>query len=159
MERKIKKFLKDNDFLPLSRWNNFKIIHRHITPKSQEKKNDFNIIKNHVSKKNGLYIYEKNRKIIYVGKGKPLSNRIKNHYISAYQEVLGDTKDKIWHNFFSSEENLGELRIYWRELQKEKDRQIIEKILHYILNPTFNLFYKKMKKESKLKYSKMFLEK
>jgi hypothetical protein len=143
MEEEIKRFLRDNNFLPLTKWKAFEIIHKGVPPKNQRKKNDLNNIKNHVLKKSGLYIYEKNRKIIYVGKAKSLFDRIKNHYVLAYQELPGDTKDKIWHKFFFSKKNLGKLKIYWKEQKEEKVRQIIEKMLDYVLEPTFNSFFKK----------------
>lgn len=148
MKEKIKKFLKDNSFLPLTKWKAFEIIHKGVPPKNQEKKNDLNNISNHVLKKSGLYIYEKNRKIIYVGKAKSLFDRIQNHYVLAYQEVSGDTKDKIYHKFFSSKKNLGKLKIYWKEQKWEKVRQIIEKMLDYILCPTFNSFRKKHERKN-----------
>lgn len=143
MKEKIRKFLKDNNFLPLTKWRTFEVIHKSIPPKNKENKNDLNSIKNHVSGGKGLYIYEKDRRIIYIGKGNPLFNRIKNHYISAYQEVPGDTKDKIFHKFFSSKRNLGKLKIYWKKEREEKVRLIIEKMLDYTLSPTFNSFKEK----------------
>lgn len=148
MKEKIKRFLKDNGFLPLTKWGTFGVIHKGVPPKNQEKKADLNSIKNHVSGKNGLYIYEKNRKIIYVGKGKPLFNRIKGYYILAYQEVPGDSEYKTWHKFFSSKKNLGKLKIYWKEQEEEKVRQIIEKMLDYVLTPTFNSFKEKHERKN-----------
>jgi len=143
MKEKIEKFLKGNNFLPLNKWNYFEIIHKSIPPDNREKKNDFKKIRDQLLAKNGLYIYEKNKKIIYVGKGKPMFNRIKNHYILAYQELPGDSKNKIWHKFFSRKTNLGKLKVYWKEQEEEKVRQIIEKMLDYILKPKFNSFFKK----------------
>jgi len=136
MKQKIEEFLEDNDLLPISSWHSFEIIHRDILTEDLK---ELDKIKDIVSGKNGLYIYEKDGTILYIGKGKPLFDRIKNHYISSYQEVSGDTKDKKWHRFFSA--NQGKLRIYWRELEDEETRQVIEKMLSYILTPVFELFY------------------
>lgn len=139
MKEKIKEFLRKNDFLPTDEWHYFEILHKGSIPNSKKKKEDFEKIKNQVSKKSGLYIYKKG-KIIYVGKGKPLLGRIKNHYRSAYEEVPGDTKNKKFHKFFSSGANLGKLKIYWREEKDEKIRQVIEKMLDYVLEPTFDKY-------------------
>lgn len=143
MKEKIKRFLKDNSFLPLTKWGNFEVIHKGVPQKNQGKKDDLNSIKSHISGENGLYIYEKNKKIIYVGKGKPLFNRIKSHYLLAHQKLSGDTKDNLWHKFWYSKRNLGRLKIYWKEQKEERIREIIEKMLHYTLNPTFDSFKEK----------------
>jgi len=135
MKNKIKQFLEDNDLLPISNWHSFEVIHRDMSPEDSKGLDE---IKDIVLEKNGLYVYEKDGIILYVGKGKSLFDRIKNHYISSYQEVSGDTKNKKWHRFFSS--NQGKLRIYWKELEDEKTRQVIEKMLDYILEPTFKSF-------------------
>jgi hypothetical protein len=135
MKDEIEKFLEDNDLLPINNWHSFEIIHKGILPEGSKELDE---IKDIVLRKNGLYVYEKDGIILYVGKGKPLFDRIKNHYISSYQEVAGDTKDKKYHRFFST--NQGKLRIYWKELEDEDTRQVIEKMLDYVLNPQFNLF-------------------
>jgi hypothetical protein len=134
MKEKIAEFLEDNGFLPITKWHSFEIIHKDICPEDSQ---DIDRIRDIVSDNNGLYVYEKDGIILYVGKGKPLLDRIKNHYISSYQEVSGDTKDKKWHRFFSA--NQGKLRIYWKELEDEETRQVIEKMLDYMLDPKFNL--------------------
>ncbi|MBU3918873.1 hypothetical protein KKC63_03140 [Patescibacteria group bacterium] len=135
MKQKIEKFLENNNFLPMTNWHSLEIIHRDTAPEDSQKLDQIEDI---VLRKNGLYVYEKNGIILYVDKGQPLFNRIRNHYISSYQEVSGDTNNKRWHRFFSSHQ--GKLRIYWKEMEGEETRQVIEKMLDYALKPQFNLF-------------------
>jgi hypothetical protein len=66
--------LIDNTFLPLSLWQSFEIEH------GKEDVSCEKIIKDKVNNKDGLYIYEKDSRIIYVGKAKPLFGRLKSHY-------------------------------------------------------------------------------
>jgi len=135
MKEKIAEFLEDNGFLPITKWHSFEIIHKDICPEDSQ---DIDRIRDIVSDNNGLYVYEKDGTIMYVGKGKPLFDRIKNHYVSSYQEVPGDTKDKRWHRFFLSHQ--GKIRIYWKELEDEETRQVVEKMLGYVLSPIFESF-------------------
>lgn len=72
---------------------------------------------------------------MYVGKAKSLLNRIKSHYIESFSPVSGDTKDMRWHRFFSQYQ--GELLIYWKEFEREDERQLIEIILTKFLKPIF----------------------
>ncbi|MEH6954454.1 hypothetical protein [Neobacillus drentensis] len=93
-------------------------------------------IQNYVTNHNGLYVYKNAEKeILYIGKGKPLKNRLYSHYLESFQPVPGDTKDQRWHKFFLKLQ--GDLDVYWLELETEKDRQIIEKMLDYVLKPLF----------------------
>jgi len=143
MKNEFKLFLKKNGFLPIETWSNFEIIHG----KANE---DFvKIIKNNVSDKDGVYIYIKERNILYVGKAKPLWGRIKSHFRESYEEVSGDTKLKTWHKFFSNKNNIGLVKILYKEVPEELERQIIEKMLDYVLCPTFNDFRRKLEKKCK----------
>lgn len=74
--------------------------------------------------------------ILYVGKAKPLINRLYSHYKESFQEVPGDTKDKRWYRFFNLYQE--EFEVYWCELEDEHCRQIVEKMLDVVLKPTFN---------------------
>lgn len=147
MKRKIKKFLEDNNFLPLNKWKSFKIVYK--VPKGiQEEKDCLKYIKGNVLDRSGLYVFEKEKKIIYVGKGNPLFNRIRDHYILSYRELSGDDKYKTYHRFSSS--HLGSrLKVYWIEQEDEKIRQIIEKMLDYVLEPEFNSFRENIRKQIK----------
>lgn len=150
---KVLKFLKEANCFPIEKWDSFEIIH--LAPKNNLERNDcYKYIKSKVQNKNGLYIYKKDDRIIYIGKGKPLYNRLKNHYQSSFEEVSGDTKDKIWHKFFKKYR--GKLKVYWKEQEDERIRQIIEKMLDCCLNPEFNNFKEKVK--TKRKKSKTYAQ-
>jgi hypothetical protein len=86
----------------------------------------------------GVYLYERKGKVLYIGKGKPIFNRVKSHYIESYREVSGDTKDKRWHRFFSKYN--GPVTVYVSEIEREADRRIVEMILQEYHKPVFSKF-------------------
>ena len=77
---------------------------------------------------------------IYIGKDKPLSNRIRNHYVESYKPIPDNCpKEKSrWDRFFA--EYNGEVEIYWREFESEEERQLVEIILTKLLKPVFLTF-------------------
>ena len=126
-------------------WNNFKIYHG----LSVSEKKDFwrREIKETIGKEiNGIYLYEKGGKVLYIGKGKPICNRVYKHFRESFEKVSGDTKYNRWHQFFSNKNNTGELTVYWIEINagneenSELDRQIIENIYTRKYNPAFEKF-------------------
>lgn len=98
------KFLIENEILPIDsgdgKWKHFKI--KHVIPQNEAEKNNVKAcIQNYVANHNGLYVYKNAEKeILYIGKGKPLKNRLYSHYLESFQPVPGDTKDQRWHRFF-----------------------------------------------------------
>ena len=130
----IKKFLKDNGYLPLSQWSLFEV--KHGNKKDSERV--LQHIKNNVGHRSGLYLYQKGRRLLYIGKAKPLYDRLKSHYLESYRPVSGDRKRKqTFHNFFSAKRNRGRLMVYWIEVGIEEERVILEAMLQYILKPEF----------------------
>lgn len=99
---------------------------------------------------NGLYALKHPRYgWIYIGKGKPISGRIKSHY-SATQ---GLEKSPKWKQFFEYMTD-DQLMVYWYEadyedgFRGEKIREILECLLHIRYKPLFETLYKKgMRKE------------
>ena len=134
MENIFEAFLNQNNYLPLGLWGSFVLYHGK-TNKDCEK-----TIKNIIGNKSGLYIYRKRGRILYVGKAKLLSGRIRSHFHESYREVSGDTKYKTWHKFFSDKKNVGQVEILHKEVKEEQERQILEKMLDYVLCPEFNDF-------------------
>ena len=86
----------------------------------------------------GVYLYERHGEVLYIGKGNPIFNRVKSHYIESYREVSGDTKDKRWHRFFSKYN--GPITAYVSEIEREADRRIVEIVLHEIHETIFSKF-------------------
>lgn len=86
----------------------------------------------------GLYAYMQGTDILYIGKGKPIFNRLKSHYREAYREVSGDTKTKRWHRFF--EAHTGELTVLWIPVKEETTRKILELALQVHFKPAFEDF-------------------
>lgn len=127
MESKL--FLKKIKFLPLSKWHNFKLNHKKANERAK------NTIRKEVGDKNGLYIYKKCVRILYIGKAKSLSGRLTSHYYESYKGVGNDIKGRDWYKFFSS--NKGVIEIFWKEVKNEYERQALEKILEYVLESEF----------------------
>jgi excinuclease UvrABC nuclease subunit len=136
-------FLGQNNYLPLSLWGRFTLNHGKFD-KDYEK-----TIKNIVDNKSGLYIYRKKDRVLYVGKAKLLSDRIRSHFHESYREVSGDTKYKTWHKFFSNKKNIGQIEVLYKEVEGEQERQILEKILDYVLCPEFKEFKKNIERPSR----------
>lgn len=130
MKEQYIKWMTDIGFYPITNglWQSFKVLHQPPTNIEQRKEVE-RYIKKNTGKSNGLYIYQHSSgDIIYIGKGKPIASRLISHYVESFQPVRGDTKDKKWHRFFKSYQ--GELTVYWKELEEDHDRRIVEAILH-----------------------------
>jgi len=145
MKRAIKKFLQTNDFLPVdkNKWNYFKIEHKKKTIKGRKK--IWRYIKSEVKNFGGVYIYYAYRnkgKPTYIGIGKRLKDRLYSHYRISFEEFSNDRTGE-WHKFWSR--NKGIYTVYWKRLKMEKDRKMIEQLLHYILGSKFNDWRLKMR--------------
>lgn len=146
---KFKTFLKKNNFLPLSCWSSFAIMHG---IKDIYRKNTEEIIRPDVGNKAGIYVYKKGKRTLYIGKAKLLRDRIKSHCRASFEEVPGDTRFNTWYMFFSDSRNKGKLQVFWKEVETEKERVIFEKMLQYVLNPEFDPWreqFERIKKREK----------
>jgi len=133
-------FLEKHEFLPLHHWKCFKLEHG----KKAIFRSNLVKIRKEVDNKSGIYIYEKGKRILYVGKAVSLFSRIKSHNRESFESVPGDTKWNTWHKFFSK--NKGKVQIYWKEVNTEGARIILEKMLQCVLEPEFYIFRKKIEK-------------
>jgi len=95
------------------------------------------VLKEKLGNIGGIYVYEKNGTVLYVGKAKHLRDRIRSHYRESIEPVPGDTDNRLWHRFFSNPKRCDNINIYYKEINDEIDRQIIEKILFKELDPEF----------------------
>jgi hypothetical protein len=122
-------------------WPSLQLVHEPPGDRNEEK-SVFSRIKNFCRKQDeqisGVYLYERKGEVLYIGKGKPIFNRIKSHYIESYREVGGDTQDKKWHRFFSKYN--GPITVYVSEIEREADRKIIEMILQEFHETIFSEF-------------------
>jgi len=139
LKEKFKSFLESNGFLPLSEWSSFEFDHG---DPAVEKVNCIKI-KREVADKSGLYIYLKDDRVLYIGKAKLLLGRIKSHYHESFKDP-GHVKAKPWHVFFSS--NKGSVKVLWKEVEIEQERQIVEKMLEYVIPSEFMAFKNKFEK-------------
>ena len=119
------------------KWNHFKIIHTAKKPSDHELK----IVRERLHsifprKAAGIYAYEsKAGELLYIGKAKNLFNRVYSHYRETFIDVGGD-KSGVWHYFFNA--NHGELKIFWTELEGERERHIVEQCLEVVKNTKFD---------------------
>lgn len=122
MLTKYTEFLAQINFWPVNSqiWNIFEL--NHIPPGNENQRVEVEKqIGSMVDNKAGIYIYQS------------LDNRIL--YRESFVQVPGDTKDQKWHRFFVN--NQGMIRIYWKQLDGEENRKIIEIMLEYLLEPEF----------------------
>jgi hypothetical protein len=136
--KSIKRFLKELNLLNLEAgdWNTFDITHLTREPTSAHLKNVRERLKMLFPNDcGGIYVYEsKQGVILYVGKAKSLYTRVYSHYREAYTDK-GD-KTGVWHFFFNK--NAGDLKVYWVEIEYERERHIVEQCLELILNTSFD---------------------
>lgn len=95
-------------------------------------------INNQIQNANGLYVYKDlSDNVLYIGKGKPIKNRIYSHLIEVNKQVSGDRTGK-WHRFFNKHH--GKLKVYWIELEDESVRKFVEHVLTEVYRPKFLTF-------------------
>lgn len=126
----VEELLKTCKLLLLSNWKSFELFHGD----SVNKQRTYETIKNKVKKNNGVYVYEKGGKCLYIGKGKPLFSRIKSHYVESWKKAPGNRTD-IWYRFFSSHQ--GKVKIFWMKIKNKEIRDIVERMLTHLLKPEF----------------------
>ena len=61
--------------------------------------------------------------------------KLVSHYKESFQELPGDTKNKKWHRFFMKHQ--GKMTVYWKELEGEDIRRVVELMLDCVLQPAF----------------------
>jgi hypothetical protein len=122
-------------------WPSLQLDHEPPGDRNEEKR-VFSLIDNFCRKQgkriSGVYLYERKGEVLYIGKGKPIFNRVKSHYNESYREVSGDTKTKKWHRFFSKYN--GPITVYISEIGREADRKIVEMILQEFHQTVFSKF-------------------
>lgn len=95
-----------------------------------------NRIKKNMGVTKGIYIFsDSNKKILYIGKGAPIYNRIRRHFAKLK-------------NFSSSNHQMNSLQdipafitIHWVEIEQPDTREIVEHMLAYTLKPAFKKWY------------------
>ena len=127
--------LKKEKIIPVQEnWNLFVIEHPGSKPDNNSEREQIAKIKKEVGTKAGLYCYyNNNNRCLYVGKAKPLFNRIKSHYKESFTENAG--RGHQWNSFFGN--NTGMLNLYWIEIEDEDLRVIIERLIAFLEKPQF----------------------
>jgi hypothetical protein len=130
--------LLEHPVFPLENWNSFEVTHGGSRVDSIQYEIMIEKLQHSSSEKKpeGLYAYKKDGKLLYIGKGKPLLNRLKSHYRESLKQQKEPTRAKRWYDFFSK--HSGQITIYWIEVEGESTRMILEILLHKYYKPAFN---------------------
>ncbi|MBT3245186.1 MAG: hypothetical protein HN352_18725 [Bacteroidetes bacterium] len=137
------KLLRKSNILPVEDWKHFTFYHG-VPKAGTTEAAQINILKKELQKvggsykHDGLYAYKMGKEYIYIGKGKPIFNRLKSHYRESFKEPRKDGKGGRWNAFFS--QYIGELSIYWIPVEEEVDRKTLEIALHETIETTFEEF-------------------
>lgn len=138
VNNKVEKFLNVIGALPLKKgyWQSFDVQHSKPALNNREKVKE-QILKE-VGNLSGVYIYrDRKGRVLYVGKGKPLKNRLFSHYRESFENVPGD-RTKRWHRFFKA--HAGHVTVFWRHINEEGERRFIEAALTFVLDVEFLKF-------------------
>lgn len=141
-------FLQKNGFLPLSiknpHWNRLDVFHFKEKPPNKEVVKFRRLIREQI-KGGGIYIYlTKRGKLLYLGKGKTISDRIISHYREAY-ERLGADHPGVWHKFFN--DHAGNLTILWRNIERDRQMIAIEEMIEDVVRSEFDRVYPRGKRK------------
>ena len=139
-QNQFEEFLTGINVLPFSKWEKIIVDHAQSNPNEA-------VLKTFSSDKNGIYAYFSSKnECLYVGKGKPIYKRICSHWREAHAKTFR-SKAQDWFLFFGKKTE--KLNLYILEIEDELDRQIIEKMLIRVLNPSFEKYKKQfaLKKE------------
>lgn len=92
-----------------------------------------NKIKKHMGVAKGIYIFsDADERILYIGKGAPIYNRIRRHFAK-----LKNCSSSSLHHTDSSHEIPALITIHWVEIEQPETREIVEHMLSYTLNPAY----------------------
>ena len=136
----LKNILIENQVFPILKyWNKYETTHFNYKPNRSETKKIIDEMKNTLGNKSGLYAYYKDGRLLYLGKGNPLFNRIRSHFNEAHNT---SNPEDLWFSFFNN--HSGSLVLYWIEiddenLEKEFEavRVAYESILNVLDKPEF----------------------
>lgn len=160
----IRKFLETNN-LPLlddkSSWNNPKILSFTSIEKHQDQKLFLQIFEKDVLEQVGLYIYEKDGEILYIGKASPLRSRLRHHFLESNERHEG--APIFWEFFFNKIHKGGGLNLHLipmgkKKLIEPKDKRakemeliILELFYQELYLPTFEKHFQKFRTLTKNK--------
>lgn len=92
-----------------------------------------NKMKRHMGVAKGIYIFcDSNERILYIGKGAPIYNRIRRHFAKLKKAEEEPAK---------ASETPRSISIHWVEIEGSETREIVEHMLCYTLSPTYKKWY------------------
>lgn|SRR5690606_19258 len=95
-----------------------------------------NKIKKNMGVAKGIYIFsDSNERILYIGKGAPIYNRIRRHFAKLKQSSSSH------HSLCASQEIPSSITIHWVEIEQPDTREIVEHMLAYTLKPAYKKWY------------------
>ncbi len=95
-----------------------------------------NKIKKNMGMAKGIYIFsDSTERILYIGKGAPIYNRIRRHF-AKLKKFPDDKQAGI-----PAKDTPRFISIYWVEIDQPETRDIVEHMLCYTLNPEYKRWY------------------
>lgn len=95
-----------------------------------------NKIKKNMGMAKGIYIFsDSNERILYIGKGAPIYNRIRRHFAKLKKTSLEEEAA------FPANDAPRSISIYWVEIEQPDIREVVEHMLCYTLNPEYKKWY------------------
>lgn len=142
LRKALAKLLEQHRILPYTEWKKLEIRHENSKPTEDNKKLAYGEIRKNVRGIQGVYVYEKNGKVLYVGRGSELQRRLKRHYRESF--INSPHYGKTHRAFFF--EHTGKLRVYWKEYGDEESRRAYEGMMIFVLQPLFESFRESRKR-------------
>ncbi|MFD1862110.1 GIY-YIG nuclease family protein [Planococcus chinensis] len=131
MKEKINELLKKENYaFDKEKWKSIKNVPFLY---SAETAQYLNKLKKHMGMAKGIYIFcDSDEKILYIGKGAPIYNRIRRHF--AKLKKTGEEPAK-------TSEIPQSISIHWVEIEGPETREVVEHMLCYTLSPAYKKWY------------------
>ncbi|MGK7376271.1 GIY-YIG nuclease family protein [Planococcus sp. 1R117A] len=134
MREKIQDLLKKENYaFDKEKWKSIEnvpfLINTDTTPLLNKIKKNMGVTK-------GIYIFsDSNERILYIGKGAPIYNRIRRHFAK-----LKNCSPSM-HEEAPRQELPSAITIHWVEIEQPETREIVEHMLAYTLKPAYKKWH------------------
>ncbi|HSP23211.1 MAG TPA: GIY-YIG nuclease family protein [Planococcus sp. (in: firmicutes)] len=134
MREKINDLLsKENYAFDKDKWKSIENVHFSYNAGTVQL---LNKIKKNMGMAKGIYIFsDSNERILYIGKGAPIYNRIRRHF-AKLKKASGEQESA-----FPAQDVPRSISIYWVEIEQPETREVVEHMLCYTLNPEYKKWY------------------
>lgn len=131
MKEKITELLKNENYaFDKAKWKSVDNVPFLYTAETAQ---HLNKMKKHMGVTKGIYIFsDADERILYIGKGAPIYNRIRRHFakLKKTDEAIGE-----------SAETPRSISIHWVEIEQPETREVVEHMLCYTLSPAYKKWH------------------